>query len=153
VKFIIIAVLVVISALAIDLIYIHSLPDVVVAIGKPVRQDDFLYTVTRVITHHENDNFAYVVTIKVNNRARIVDYHWRDEIAYVTDASGRQYRAAPASSGGQDEPAIPAGRSASYTLTFVLPASARTPMLRYSNGILMGDVFDGAAYRRAAIPL
>jgi hypothetical protein len=140
-------------AIAIAVIYIHSQPQIIVAVGQPVRQDDFLYTVTRVVKHRENANIAYIVTIRVDNQAKVVDYRWRDESAYVAGATGRQYRALPDSRSGLDRPPIPAGESAAYTLTFVLPANEQLPMLRYSNGILMGDVFDGAAYRRAAIPL
>jgi len=125
----------------------------VIAVGTPVRQDDFSYTVTRVAKHRQTENIAYEVTIRVDNHAKIVDYQWRDAIACVSDAAGRLYRAHPNPHDGSDHPPIAAGSSAEYTLTFVLPATAQRPTLRYSNGILMGDVFDGAAYRRAAIPL
>lgn len=152
-KFIITAIVIAIAAFAIGLIYIRSLPEVVVAVGAPVRQDDFLYTVTRVVKHQENENVAYVVTVRVDNQAKIVDYQWRDAIAYVTDKTGRQYQALRDQRGGLDRPPIAAGASATYDLTFVLPGAAQIPVLRYSNGTMMGDVFDGAAYRRAVIPL
>ena len=71
----------------------------------------------------------------------------------MTDADGRQYRVQPDPERAPERPPIPAGESAAYTLTYVLPAIEQHPTLHYSNGVLMGDVFDGAAYRRAAIPL
>ena len=145
--------LLVVVALAVGVIYIQSLPDNVVAVGEPVRQDDFLYTVTRVVKHRDDASIWYVVTIRVDNEAKVVDYRWRDEIAYVTDAAGRRYRALNDPQSTTDRPPIPAGASATYTLTCELPASERHPTLHYSNGILMGDVFDGAAYQRAAISL
>ena len=140
-------------AVAAAVIYIHALPDTVVAVGEPVRQDDFQYTVTRVVKHRHNDSIWYGVTIRVDNNAKVVDYRWRDEIAYVTDAAGRRYRALSDSQSATDHPPIPAGASAAYTMTFVLPASEHNPTLHYSNGILMGDIFDGVAYQRATIPL
>jgi hypothetical protein len=153
VQFIIRGLVVVVVILAIGLVYIGSLPARVIAVGTPVRQDDFSYTVTRVTKHRRTENIAYEVTIRVDNQAKVVDYQWRDAIAYVSDTAGRQYRAQPNPRDGSDRPPIAAGSSAEYTLTFVLPATAQRPTLRYSNGILMGDVFDGAAYLRAAIPL
>jgi hypothetical protein len=131
----------------------RSSPETIVAVGEPVRQDDFLYTVARVGKHSENGNVAYLVTIRVDNQAEVVDYRWRDEIAYVTDAAGSQYHAEPGPVNDSERLAISAGESAAYTLAFVLPLTAKTPVLRYSNGILMGDVSDGAAYRRATTPL
>lgn len=147
------ALILAVAALTAGVFYIRSLPDTIVAVGQPVRQDDFLYTVTRVVKHRENESLWYVVTIRVDNQAKVVAYRWRDEIAYVTDAAGHRYRTLPDPQIASDRPPIPAGASAAYSLTYVLPASEQHPTLHYSNGILMGDVFDGAAYRRAAIPL
>jgi hypothetical protein len=153
VKFIFQASILAVVIFAIGLFYFHSLPAIVIAVGTPVRQDDFSYTVTRVVKHRDKENIAYEVTIRVDNHAKVVDYQWRDAIASVTDSAGRQYRALPDQRDGSDRPPIAAGDSAQYTLTYMLPATAQRPMMQYSNGILMGDVFDGAAYRRAAIPL
>src|ERR1022692_3223921 len=137
----------VVAVLAIGIAYLRSVPVDVISIGTPVRQDDFTYTVTRVVKEQKSENVSYVVTIRVDNEAKRVDYHWSDDIAFVTDASGRRYQAiAPSPSAAADRTPIPPGESATYDLTFDLPADAKHPMLRYWNGILMGDVFDVAAY-------
>ena len=134
--------------------YLRSLPVAIVAVGAPVRQDDFRYTVTRVLKHRTTDTVSYVVTIRVDNDAKQVSYVWRDDSAYVVDSVGHHYFARnSASPGRRDRQPISAGDSASYDLTFDVPAPAVGPMLRYSNGILMGDVFDLGAYTRAAVPL
>ena len=140
------------ALIAIVITYVRSPPMDIVPIGQPLRQDDFTYTVTRVLKERTADTVSYVVTIRVNNDAKRVDYRWSDDMVFVTDAAGRRYRAAaPAASA--DRAAIPPGASAAYDLTFDLPADAMNPMLRYWNGILMGDVFDGLAYARAAVAL
>ncbi|HKW45527.1 MAG TPA: DUF4352 domain-containing protein [Candidatus Eremiobacteraceae bacterium] len=134
--------------------YLRSLPVEVVAVGTPVRQDDFRYTVTRVLKHRASETVSYIVTIRVDNDAKQVVYVWRDDAAYVEDSAGRRYPSRNSKSQGQrDREPILAGDSASYDLTFDVPAAAAGPMLRYSNGILMGDVFDLGAYTRAAVPL
>lgn len=145
----ILAVLIVIVAM-----YVRSLPYDVIAIGDPVRQDDFLYTVTNVDKHRAGDTVSYIVTVRVDNQAKVVDYRWSDDMVYVTDSAGRRYRAIE--SGGSiepDRPAIAAGSSAAFEITFDLPSTAEHPMLHYWNGILMGDIFDFAAYGRVAVPL
>ena len=145
----ILAVVIVIVAL-----YLRSHPYNLIAIGEPVRQDDFLYTVTNVEKHREVDAVSYVVTVRVDNQAKIVDYRWSYDMVYVTDSAGRRYRAIESAGfGGSDRAAVAAGSSAAYQITFDLPSTAEHPMLHYWNGIMMGDVFDIGAYARVAVPL
>jgi hypothetical protein len=128
----------------------------IVPVGQAVRQDDFLYTVTHVVEKKTASSTVYVVTIRVDNQALRVDYHWSDDIAYVADGAGRKFQArANSAAAGEtkEEWTVPPGGSADYTLDFELPKDARAPVLRYWNGILMGDIFDGAEYAHVAIPL
>jgi hypothetical protein len=142
------------ALIAVGISYLRSLPADVVPIGKPVRQDDFTYTVTRVVTARHVDTLSYVVTIRVGSDAKRADYHWSDDSAFVTDAAGGRYRAvAGKSAPAVDRAPIPPGATATYDLTFNLPADAKNPMLHYWNGILMGDIFDGLAYSRTAVAL
>jgi hypothetical protein len=143
-----------VALIAIGSAYLRSMPLDVTQIGTPVRQDDFTYTVTRVVKVKKSENVSYVVTIRVDNEAKRVDYRWSDDIASVSDSTGRRYRAVAASSSvAAERTPIPPGGSATYDLIFNLPADAKYPMLRYWNGVLMGDVFDGIAYSRTAIAL
>jgi hypothetical protein len=142
------------AVLILGAVYIRSQPPEVVAVGAPVRQDDFVYTVTRVVKHRSNGMISYVVSIRVDNQAKIVGYRWSGDTAYVTDSTGRRYHAEEASrSATRERPPIAAGSSADYDMTFHVPDTAGRPMLRYWNGFMMGDVFDGAAYSRAAVAL
>src|SRR5581483_12453680 len=59
-------------------------PPYPVAIGTPIRHDDFLFTVTDVKKLVLPRGAAlYRVSINVTNQAKVVDYQWRDSIAYV----------------------------------------------------------------------
>src|SRR5690242_2397053 len=59
-------------------------PPYPVAIGTPIRHDDFLFTVTGVKKLVLPRGAAmYRVSINVTNEAKVVDYQWRDSIAYV----------------------------------------------------------------------
>ena len=128
-------------------------PPTIVSIGQPVRQDDFLYTVVRVEQHKTSDGALYTVEIRVDNQAVRVDYHWSDDTAYVVDAAGHRYQHIAVPSALDESTTVTPGGIGVYALRFKLPGGARSPMLRYWNGIMMGDVFDGASYARAAIPL
>lgn len=138
-----------------------------VAIGQPIRQDDFLYTVVGVSKAHDVGDDAhravahgtfYVATIEVDNQAKRVGYRWDPSIVYVTDDAGRRYAlsldAQRALDASHDvDPMVVAGGSARYEVAFDLPLGVRHPVLAFSNGIMMGDVFSGAAYTRARVPL
>jgi hypothetical protein len=153
-RFLIRAGVVVIAVLILGVAYVRSVPVDVIAIGVPVRQDDFLYTVTRVDKHRVNGIVSYIVSIRVDNQAKIVDYRWSDNTVYVTDSGGRRYSAVePDRSSALDRPPIAAGSSAEYAMRFELPVTAEHPMLRYWNGFMMGDIFNGAAYGRVAVAL
>ncbi|HEY5095974.1 MAG TPA: hypothetical protein VII69_12740 [Candidatus Eremiobacteraceae bacterium] len=146
--------LIIVLVIVIGAACVRSLPYDVVAVGEPVRQDDFLYTVTNVERHRAGDTVSYNVTVRVDNQAKVVDYRWSDDTAYVSDSTGRRYQALKSGpSVASDRPPVAAGSSASYELTFELPITAAHPMLHYWNGFMMGDIFDGAAYGRIAVPL
>jgi hypothetical protein len=124
--------------------------------GAQIRQDDFQYSVvgvnrTRVIGRTAARGVFYVVTVAVENDALRVDYVWDPSIVRVVDAQGTTYRALDFMHGASTR--IPAGATRRFEVAFDLPQRVRDPALAFSNGILMGDVFDGASYAKARIPL
>jgi uncharacterized protein DUF4352 len=142
-------------------------PAQTIGFGQPIRQDDFVYTVVgvarakslgaagdRVLAH----GTFYVPTIEVENKAVRVAYRWDPAIVYVVDGAGHRYqvsldgqRALDATrSQGQ---MIQAGDTAPFQVAFDLPDGIDHPALGFSNGILMGDVFNGGAYMKARVPL
>lgn len=150
------------------LIYLYSdSPPYQVGIGQPIRQDDFLYTVvgfTKARTVGDDAHKAiahgvfYVTTIQVDNQAMRVGYRWDPSIVFVTDDAGKRYTMSLDAQRAIDathpvDTMIDAGRSARYVVAFDLPSDARHPALGFSNGVMMGDVFNGAAYTRARVPL
>ena len=150
------------------LIYLYSgSPPYQVAIGQAIRQDDFLYTVVGVTKARSVGDDAhkavahgvfYVTTIQVDNQAMRVGYQWDPSIVYVTDDAGKRYPMSLDAQRAIDathpvDTMIDAGRSAKYEVAFDLPLDIRHPVLAFSNGIMMGDVFNGASYTRARVPL
>src|SRR5579859_7315593 len=76
--------------------FLAGSPPYRVAIGQPIRQDDFLYTVVGVAKARTVGDDAhkavahgvfYVTTIQVDNQAMRVGYQWDPSIVYVTDDS------------------------------------------------------------------
>ena len=156
------------AAVIAGIIFFYSgAPPYQVAIGEPIRQDDFLYTVvgvTKARTVGDDAHKAvahgvfYVTTIQVDNQAMRVGYQWDPSIVFVTDDAGMRYNMSLDAQRAIDATRpvgtmIDAGKSARYEVAFDLPSDARHPMLGFSNGIMMGDVFNGAAYTRARVPL
>ena len=151
--FVVAAALICIALIA-SIFVAHAGSPKMVPIGQAVRQDDFLYTVTHVVAKRTISSTVYVVTIRVDNQALRVDYHWSDDIAYVVDGTGRKFKARAEAVGAEaSDSIVPPGGSADFTLDFELPKAARAPVLRYWNGVLMGDIFDGAEYAHVAVSL
>jgi len=148
-------------------VYAFSRPQVFVGLGVPIRQDDFTYTVTAVgkaKTVGEDSEAVrargifYLVTVRLDNHALRVPYEWDDRVAHIVDAKGVTYGVAPHAQaklnhGHPTSHSVPAGGHASFQLAFDLPQTAQKPALAFSNGILMGDVFDLVAYRRTGVTL
>jgi Domain of unknown function (DUF4352) len=148
-------------------LYAFSVPHVFVGLGVPIRQDDFTYTVTAVGKAKavgkgsqavRARGIFYLVTVRLDNHALRVPYEWDDRVAHVVDADGTAYGVAPQvqaqwSDGHPPSHLVPAGGHASFQLAFDIPQTATKPALAFSNGILMGDVFDLVAYRRTGVAL
>jgi hypothetical protein len=131
-------------------------PTRVVQRGAQIRQDDFKYSVvgvnrTKVLGRTAARGVFYVVTVAIENDALRVDYVWDPSIVRVIDARGTTYPALDVMQSASTR--IPAGATRRFEVAFDLPPAVRDPALAFSNGILMGDAFDGAAYAKARIPL
>lgn len=154
-------------ALAIAGLYTFSTPQRYVALGTPIQQDDFVYVVTAVgrtpqisnksATAKANGIF-YIVTIRVDNKARRVAFKWDERIPQIVNAQGTRYdksRDGQAALDAATKPSytIPAGQSATFQAVFDVPADIDKPVLAFDNGILMGDLFNLIAYRRIGVTL
>jgi hypothetical protein len=154
-------------ALFIALAYTVSTPRHFIALGSPVRQDDFVYVVTGVGRAPEISNGAakaraagvfYIVTIRVDNDAKRVSFRWDERIPHIVDAQGHRYDKSTDGQAALDAATKPnfsiaPGQSASFQAVFDVPADIAKPALAFDNGLLMGDIFDLAAYRRVGVVL
>jgi|GEM_PF-1282045 len=145
------ALVVVLVASLAAFMYFHT--PYVVAIGTPIRHDDFLFTVTQIHGNKLADGTArYRASVEITNEAKVVDYQWRDSIAYVRafDAAGFGHNFFPLSSASFT---LPAGQKRTVHLEFHVPRGLSSAHLRFWDGIFMGDAFNGGAYGKAIVPL
>jgi len=125
----------------------------VVAVGTPIRHDDFLFTVASIHRSRSHDGTAhYRVAVLVQNQAKVVDYQWRDSIASVRafDKGGFGHDFYPLTRGSF---ILHAGEEKTANLTFDVPAGYSSANLRFWDGIFMGDALNGSAYGKAIVPL
>jgi hypothetical protein len=148
-------------------LYTFATPRHFVALGTPIRQDDFVFVVTGVGRAPAISNSAasatahgifYIVTIRVDNNARRVDFKWDERIPHIVDAQGHRYdksRDGQAALDAFDTPkyTVGPGESSSFQAVFDLPVDVDKPVVALDNGILMGDLFNLAAYRRVGVIL
>lgn len=125
----------------------------VVAVGTPIRHDDFLFTITAIHRSRLADGTArYRVAVLVQNQAKIVGYRWRDAIAYVrafdNGGFGHDFF-----SSTHESFALRAGEERTAHLTFDIPPGYSSANLRFWDGIFMGDALNAAAYGKAIVPL
>lgn len=119
-----------------------------VAIGTPIRHDDFTFTVRSVRNQQAKRARTYEVVVDIENQARVVNYSWNDRIAYVRDGRGPRYYSQESRS-----VAIAPGQTARVRLHFVVPETLHSPQLRFWDGVFMGDALNGVRYARAAVAL
>jgi hypothetical protein len=125
----------------------------VVAVGTPIRHDDFLFTVTAIQRGRLPDGVAqYRVAVRVQNQAKVVNYHWRDTIAHVRafDSAGFGRDFLPLTNGSF---LLRAGEERTAHLTFDVPSGYSSANLRFWDGTFMGDALNGGAYGKAIVPV
>ena len=136
--------------------------------GEPIRHDDFLYTVLAAQrVEAVGDRIAsgqfLVVHFAVENRAVRVSHTWTNRIAYLVDAAGQHHENHDTLQrqldslhpfGWAAEYVTAPGAKAATMLVFELPAAVPRPVdLMVRGELLMGDVLDGARFRRTRVRL
>lgn len=142
--------------------------DPVLTVGQGIRHDDFRYTVLGVqvvarIGERRPVGRLLVVHFEVANEARRVEHRWSNRVAYLVDASGRVYENDAAWQqaleaewpfGWAPDYVTRAGATQRTMLVYDLPDTASRPIdLKVRGELLMGDVLDGAQFRRARVRL
>jgi hypothetical protein len=143
----------------------------IIGVGDRIHHDDFEYSVTnyQVSRFLKNGNdtlktngMFYIVTFRVENRARRVGHNWDNRIGYITDENGRKYENIPQVQqflskslpfGYREKYYTPEGAADSACLVFDLPISVTKPCFMVRGETLMGDVFDKGKFRKMMIRL
>lgn len=143
--------------------------DQVVGLNQEIRYDDFAFSVQGVrkessLGRGESQTTAkgiyYVVTLKIANHAKRVDFTFKKASAILVDDAGREFHLSESaqqaleSIQGQKCPGpIPAGGSCMTELAFELPETAGVSLLRISEGGALGDILDFVFYGTKRIAL
>ena len=139
----------------------------ILGVGRSIHHDDFEYTVESLdkmaqIANRKAEGIFYLVTFRVDNRAKRVNHRWNNDIAYIVDLQGRHYENDPdaqralATLEGLDlreQYVTPPGGTDRALLVFDLPSNVDEPWLMVRGSFLMGDVFDLGHYVRARVRL
>ncbi len=151
--------------------YVLTRPEKIIGLGDKIRHDDFFYSVVNVKTlkkigEGEKRVAArgtfYIVTLKVENHAIRVSHEWDISMAYVEDESGNKHLPFAEGQEAWDETQgvknaarhiTPHGASETADIVFDLPGDVKNPGLRIWKDVLMGDLFDGVAYRKVKVQL
>jgi hypothetical protein len=119
-----------------------------------VRHDDFAFVLDGVIVRHGPeplDTKIVEIPLRIENRAKIVSYHWVPTTAYLVDAGGHRYESDQLKS--THATTIPAGQSARVKVVYSIPYYSPGLRLAFWDGVMMGDVFDGLRYARLRLKL
>ena len=143
--------------------------DQIVGLNQEIQYDDFAFSVTGVRKANslgsgssltKAQGVYYVVTLKVGNHAKRVDYTFKKNSAILVDVEEKEFRpsiggqqALESTTGKQCGSPIPAGASCVSEVVFDLPADAEVTHLRISEGGLAGDILDIVFYGRKRIEL
>jgi hypothetical protein len=144
----------------------------VIGLNQNIHHDDFEYSVTGYQRSSSltvmSDNSAsatenyYLVRFKVENRAMRVGHQWDNSIGYIVDEDGNRFENSKEDQitlekslqfGWKEQYNTRSGTSDSTILVFKLPLTVTKPYLMVRGGILMGDVFDKARFRRMKVKL
>lgn len=143
----------------------------IIGIGEKIHHDDFEYSVTNYLVSRFLKNgrdtikaggVFYMVNFRTDNLAKRVSHKWDNSIAVIVDEKGRvfenlpevqKFREKACPFGLKEKYITQAGRSDSTVLAFDLPFDVTKPYLKVRGGILMGDIFDRARFRRTFVKL
>lgn len=143
--------------------------DQMVGLNQEIQYDDFAFSVVEVRkadglgSGESAVNAAgafYVVTLKIANHAKRVDYKPKRASAILIDDRGKEFflseygqAALESVQGLRCYDPIPAGASCVTELVFDIPADSRITQLRISEGGLVGDILDIVFFGKKRIEL
>jgi len=142
--------------------------DQTVGLNQEIQYDDFAFSVLgirKVASLGKSDSrpaagIYYVVSLKVANHAKRVDYTFKKYSAVLVDTVGREFHlstsgqeALESTQGQQCINPISAGAWCNADVVFELPANAQVAQFRVSEGGLAGEILDVVFYGKKRIAL
>jgi len=143
----------------------------VIGIGERIHHGNFEYSAPDVIitrflkngrdTLHAKGMF-YLVKFKVENNSKRTGHEWDNSIAYIIDDRSGSFQNMPDVQefyekskpfGLKEKYNTAPGTADSTYLAFDLPFNSTIPCLKVEGDILIGDIFDGALFRRVRVTL
>ena len=141
--------------------------DQVAGFNQEIQYDDFAFSVqgvrtARTVGDSTAQGIYYVVTLKVANHAKRVNYEFKPESPVLVAGDGKQYRVsfeaqealdAANRAGNACSAPIPPGSSCTKEVVFDVAPDIADPRLRVSTGGLAGDILDTIFYGKKVIVL
>lgn len=143
--------------------------DQIVGLNQEIQYDDFAFSAMAVREAHSLGSGAnqvnaqgvyWVVTLKIANHAKRVDYRFKKSSPVLIDYNGRERRPSPSGqqalesvSGARCSDPIPAGASCTTEVAFDVPTNSRVSGLRISEGGLAGDILEVIFFGKKRIEL
>lgn len=140
-----------------------------VGMNQEIQYDDFAFSVLGAmransvgsyVSQHSTEGQFFVITMKIVNHAKAVNYSFDKAVAILVDEGGKEYGISAAGQKALDgettksggcESEIPPGGSCVSDLVFELPRDVRISHLRVSGGGRTGDMLETIFYGRKII--
>lgn len=143
--------------------------DEIVGLNQEIKYDDFAFSVLDVrkavsLGSGASETSAvgvyYIVTVRIANHAKRVDYTFKRGSAILVDDRRREFFLSAAGQAGlesaesrQCNSPIPAGAACVAEVVFDVPKETRASQLRFSEGGLVGDILDVVFYGKKRIDI
>jgi uncharacterized protein DUF4352 len=141
--------------------------EIIIGLNENIHHDDFEYSVINIektgnINNIKSKGQFYLVTFKLENKAKRVEHKWDNSIAYVVNEKGERYENSydlqiilkqTKDFNLKEKYITPAGKTESTILVFDIPAGTKEPCLKVNGEFLMGDLFDGNKFKNTKVKL
>jgi hypothetical protein len=148
----------------------QSKRELVVGLNQEIQFDDFAFSALSTrkgaalgneAAQKPSEGVYYIVTLKVANHAKRVDFKFNETTAVLVDGAGKEYCVSAQGQAAFDstrprkdacKEALPAGASCITELVFDVPADISNPHMKISFGKI-GDFLDSIFYGKRKIAL
>jgi hypothetical protein len=145
----------------------QSKREMIVGLNQEIQFDDFAFSAlgSRKAAglgtaggQKPTEGLYYIVTIKVANHAKRVDFQFDPSTAVLVDRAGKEYHLSARGQAALDSTracaeALPAGASCVTEVVFDVPADITDPHLKMSFGGKVGEFLDSIFYGKRKIAL